>query len=81
MSQTTNDLKTELQKSLSLLATLRDEVRVSLHLANMDAKDRWAKLEPHLTQVERAARDASEASRTAVLDAVASLKSLRDSLR
>jgi hypothetical protein len=81
MSQTTNELKAELQKSVALLGTLRDEVRVSLHLATMEAKDRWAKLEPHLAQVERAAHEASEASRTAVLEAVKSVTSFRDSMR
>jgi hypothetical protein len=81
MSQTTDDLKTELHKSIALLGTLRDEVRVSLHLAGMEAKDQWAKLEPELTKVERAAHDASDASRTAVHEAVKSLKVFRDSLR
>ena len=81
MSQTTDDLKAELNKSLALLGTLRDEVRVTLHLASLDAKDRWAKLEPELTKVERAAHDASDASRTAVLEAVKGLKAFRDSLR
>jgi hypothetical protein len=81
MSQTTQELKTELHKSLALLSTLRDEVRVTLHLAGMDAKDKWAKLEPELSKVERAAHDASDASRTAVIEAVKSLKAFRDSLR
>jgi hypothetical protein len=81
MSQTTEELKTELHKSVALLRTLRDEVRVSLHLAGLDARDQWARLEPHLAEVERAAREASEASRVALTDAVAKLKAFRDSLR
>jgi hypothetical protein len=81
MSQTTNELKNELHKSLSLLRTLRDEVKVSLHLAGIEAKDQWSKLEPRINEVERAAKDASEASRAAVVDTVAQLKKLRDSLR
>jgi hypothetical protein len=81
MSQTTEDLKAELTKSVELLRTLRDEVRVSLHLAGMDAKDRWNKLEPRLFEVERAAREATEASRSAVADAVTQLKKFRDSLK
>jgi hypothetical protein len=75
------DFKTEVHKSLELLRTLRDEVRVTIHLAGMEAKDRWRQLEPHLEDVERAAREATEASRTAVVEAVSSLKSLRDSLK
>jgi hypothetical protein len=81
MSQTTNELKAELKKSLALLNTLRDEVRVSLHLAGMEAKDRWNKIEPRLNDVERAARDASEASRAAVAEALKVLKDFRASLK
>jgi hypothetical protein len=84
MTQTTNrsaaELKDEVKKGLEHLKTLRDEVRVRLHLAGMDAKDEWNKLEPHLLDVEQSARDATEASRKAVGDAVEKLKKLRDSL-
>jgi hypothetical protein len=81
MSQATDDLKAELKKSVALLGTIRDEVRVKIHLAGMEAKDQWNKLEPRLDAVERAAHDASEASRTAVTEAVKVLKDFRDSLR
>ena len=77
MSQT----RAELDKSLTQLRTLRDEVRVQLHLAGMDAKEKWNKLEPMLDAVEHKAHEASEASRTAVADAVKTLKHFRDSLR
>jgi hypothetical protein len=78
---TTTDLKTEMKKSLELLRTLRDEVRVQLHLGGLEAKRRWDQLEPRLELVEKAAKDVTEASRTAVSEAVKSLKELRDSLR
>jgi hypothetical protein len=81
MSQTTDELKAELAKSVALLKTLRDEVKVTLHLAGMDAKDRWRQLEPRIADVEHAAREATEASRAAVADAVASVKAFRDSMR
>jgi hypothetical protein len=80
MSQTTDELKKEIQKSLGLMRTLRDEVRVKLHLAGMDAKQEWQKLEPHLAEVERAADELSEATRTAVSEAVKRLSKLRSSL-
>jgi hypothetical protein len=80
MSQTTTELKKEIQKSIGLMRTLRDEVRVKLHLASMDAKDEWRKLEPHLAEVEKAADDLSEATRTAVTEAVKKLQKLRSSL-
>ena len=81
MSQTTHDLKAELHKSLALLKTLRDEVRVNLHLAGMDAKATWSKLEPKLADVEHAAREATEASRTAVTEALTAVKTFKDSLK
>lgn len=84
MNQTTNraaaELKDEVKKGLEHLRTLRDEVRVRLHLAGMEAKQEWNKLEPHLLDVEQAAREASEASRRAVAEAIESLKKLRQSL-
>jgi len=80
MSDTASELKNELKKSLSHLQTLRDEVRVRLHLASMDLKDQWNKLEPHLADVEKKAVDASEASRTLIHDAVKKLEKFRASL-
>jgi hypothetical protein len=84
MSQTTNrtatELKEEIQKGLDHLRTLRDEVRVRLHLAGMEAKGEWNRLEPHLFEVEQKAHEASDVSRRAVAEAVEKLKKLRDSL-
>jgi hypothetical protein len=81
MSDTANDLKIELKKGLSQLQTLRDEVRVRLHLANMDLKDQWNKLEPHLADVEKKAADATEASRNLISEAVKKLEKFRSSLQ
>ena len=75
------DLKAEMQRSVDLLKTLRDEIKVKLHLAGMDARDQWAKLEPELFKVERAAQQATESSKKLMDDALTRLKSLRDSLR
>jgi hypothetical protein len=84
-SETTKDLKTELQKSVELLKTLREKARATLQGAGKDAKEGWSKVEPHLAEVERAAREATRgataASRTAVSGAVATLKNLRDSMK
>jgi hypothetical protein len=84
MNHTTNrtaaELKDEVKKGLEQLKTLRDEVRVRLHLAGMDAKQEWNKLEPHLFEVEQAAREATEASRHAIGEAVERLKKFRQSL-
>jgi predicted nucleic acid-binding Zn-ribbon protein len=81
MSDTTNELKNELEKRLSQLQTLRDEVKVRLHLASMDLKDQWNKLEPHLLDVEKKASDASEASKSLLNEAVKKLEKFRASLQ
>lgn len=47
MSDLTNDLKQDLDK----LLTLRDEVRVRLHLCNQEAKEKWSTLEAELDRV------------------------------
>ena len=60
MSQTTQELKQEFKKTLGLLQTLRDEVRVKLHLAGMDAKDEWSKLEDELELVDTEAEKFSD---------------------
>jgi hypothetical protein len=75
------DLKAEMKRGVDLLKTLRDEIKVKLHLAGMDARDQWAKLEPELSKVERAAEQATESSKKLMDDALTRLKSLRDSLR
>lgn len=80
MSDKTTELEKDLKHGLETLQTLRDEVRLKLHLANMEVKDQWKKLEPRLAEIEGAAANITEASRTAVTDAVHSLKKLRDSM-
>src|SRR5882724_9106927 len=81
MSDATTELKTELKKGLGRLQTLRDEVRVKIHLASMNIKEQWKKLEPRIEEVEKAAQDISETSRTALNDALKRLEKLRDTLR
>src|SRR5262249_5566742 len=79
-SRTASELKNEIQKGLDLIRTMRDEVRVRIHLAGMDAKDEWRKLEPHIAEVERTAGELTAAARGAVSEAVRRLAKLRSSL-
>ena len=82
MNQTTKDLKAELEKSAAILRTLRDEVRVQLHLGGMTAKDEWRKLEPRLeAALERASKDVSDATRDAVVELTGAARKIRDSLK
>jgi hypothetical protein len=80
MAEAKGELKKELEKGLTKLQSLRDEVRVRLHLAGMDLKDQWNKLEPQLDQVEKKAQEASEEARSVLADAVKKLEKFRASM-
>jgi hypothetical protein len=69
--------KDDASGDLSSLAQLRDEIRVRLHLAQLDAKDKWQELEGQLMSLEhRVAADGGNA-----LGATAQLaKELKQSL-
>ena len=48
------DLRQQIQSALSKLHTLRDDIRVRLHLAGMDLNDKWDELELRFEKAERA---------------------------
>lgn len=64
-------LKTELK-------TLRDEINLKVHLAGMDLKDEWAKLEP---QADKAWRELNETTMEAAKDLRARIRKLREQLK
>jgi hypothetical protein len=84
MSEPRTESKNEFDRSVDLMRTLRDEVRVKLHLAGMDARDEWNRLEPRLVELERTADKYADkytaATEVAIRDAIASLKKLRDAI-
>jgi hypothetical protein len=82
MGETSRELKTELERGVARLQTLRDEIRVRMHLAGMDAKTEWNRLEPRLESVvERAAHEVTDASRRLVEETTEAVKRFRDSLK
>jgi dsDNA-specific endonuclease/ATPase MutS2 len=80
MNQPMTEQETELQESLARLQTLRDEVRVKLHLAGMDAKDEWQKLEAHIANVENAAQEFSEAAHARIVELLKKIEKFSSSL-
>ncbi len=70
-----------IQDVLAELQTLRDEIRVRVHLAGMDAKDSWSELEPRLSALEAQAKEASgnaaHALRQTAAELATALKNLR----
>ena len=57
------------------LRTLRDELRLKAHLASMDLKDEWEKMEP---EVDKVWKELSETSVDAARDMKERLVKLRD---
>lgn len=64
-------LKTELK-------TLRDEINLKVHLAGMDLRDEWAKLEP---QADKAWRELNETTMEAAKDLRGRIRKLREQLK
>ncbi|PZR16563.1 MAG: hypothetical protein DI536_05190 [Archangium gephyra] len=60
------------------LQQLRDEIRLKLHLASMDAKDEWDRLEP---QVEHALATIDSVARETVDDLKKRMTELRIRLK
>jgi hypothetical protein len=61
-------LRESLQEAVAELETLRDEIRLNLHLAGMDLRDEWKHLEKRLPD-----RQAAERVKDATREAVESL--------
>jgi hypothetical protein len=74
-------LKEQIDQTLDELETVTDEIRVKLHLAGMDANDKWTKyFEPKLLEARQHAREAKEASKHVIDDAVKAFKEFARSL-
>lgn len=70
MNATSEALQSQMHQRLARLQTLRDEIRVRIHLAAAEVKDAWDNLEPQIAGAEMlASYEASPAART-LLDRV-----------
>jgi uncharacterized protein YPO0396 len=74
-------LEEQLAKRVAELKTLRDEIRVDLHLASMDLKDEWQKIERKLPDPETAVDRLKEATGEALDVLTAELRKFRERLR
>jgi len=71
----TQKVGVELERMLGELEGLADDIRVRLHLANLEAKTLWNDtLEPRLFEARDKAREASHASKVALDETVERLK-------
>jgi hypothetical protein len=81
MSDPRKNLDEQIRRSLADLETVRDEIRVNLHLAKMDAKDKWNALEPHIEDAKALAREATTAARKKLDDLARRARAVRDAIR
>ena len=79
--ETATELKTELTRTMNLLRTLRDEIRVEVHLATMDTKRAWEALEPRFGEAERHMQRANEASKNVIEQVAEAFDAFMRSLR
>ena len=77
MSEVSDELKKELKKTVDLLKTMRDEIKVKLHLAGQEAKDRWQKIEP---EIEKAGNEVAKTSKATVEELVTRVKEFKKDL-
>lgn len=60
-----NDINDQIHKAVEQLKQERDELRVKLNLAKMDADDEWDLLEAKLEKLENKAKSIGRATRDA----------------
>jgi len=73
--------KQDFEKVVAQLRTLRDEIKVQLHLASMDAKDAWKKLEPGLSELEQKMGQVTDASRSKAQELLKRFAELRERMK
>ena len=74
-------LKQEVDKAVAQLRTLRDEIRLHLHLAGKDAQEAWNRLEPSLGELEQKLGQATDATRAKAQDLLKRFAELRDRVK
>jgi hypothetical protein len=80
MTESARDKSEELKKDLETLQTLRDEIRVRVHLAGMEVKRRWNELQPRIDDLLDSAKRLGEASMHAVKEALDLARELRKAI-
>jgi len=73
-------VKERLQGTFDELRTLRDEIRLDLHLGGMDLRDEWEKLEKRLPD-ERSVDKAKDATKEFVEAMAKELRAFKERLR
>ena len=77
MPQTQKTTMTPTTRRARTLRSLRDEIRLQIHLASMELRDRWATLEP---EIERTLHELETAGRNIGEDLLERVHELREAL-
>lgn len=71
----TNTIKAEVEKNITKLAGLRDDVKVRLHLATLDAKQEWDdKIAPYVLDAETAAKNVTGDAKAKLDEAISKVE-------
>lgn len=74
------DAKEHIERLILSLKKERDELRVKLRLAKMEASDEWVELEEKLTKLEAKAKDLGEVTAQASKDMGAAARLLAEEI-
>jgi hypothetical protein len=80
METTQQPIKAQLQQVLTELKKLGGEVRLQIHLGNMDLKKAWDEIEPKLADADQLAEKASEDAYDTVRDMLRKVKHIHTQL-
>jgi hypothetical protein len=67
-------IEERIMRTLENLRALRDEIRLNIHLAGMDAKSSWSKLEDEIEKAERRATAAGRKGAAELADYIEKLR-------
>ena len=76
-----SDIRLSVDRMVNELKHERDELKVKLHLARMDAGDEWHKLETRLAKLDAKARELGNATAEASHEIGAAAKLLGEEIR
>lgn len=80
MQTTHNPIRKQLHEITSELQMLAGEIRLQIHLGNMDLKKAWDELEPKLAEADQLAEKASEEAYQAVREMLRNARHIRSQL-
>ncbi|HTO98417.1 MAG TPA: hypothetical protein VMK66_15315 [Myxococcales bacterium] len=74
-------LKQDVEKAMAQLRTIRDEIRLQLHLAGKDAQEAFKKLEPSLGELEEKMGQVSDATKAKAQELLKRFGEMRDRMK